>query len=74
VRRAVSKLGYDPLGFEARSCRSGGISTGAAALIPEYVIALQSGHANPNSNPSARRYIVLNSPSAVFALWHAFRL
>ena len=74
VRRAVARLGYDPAGFEARSCRSGGISTGAAALIPEYVIALQSGHANPHSNPSAQRYIVLRSPSAVFALWQAFRL
>ena len=74
VRRAVARLGYDPSGFEGRSCRIGGISTGAAALIPEYVIALQSGHANPNSNPSARRYIVLQSPTAVFALWHAFGL
>ena len=74
VRRAVACIGYDPAGFEARSCRIGGISTGASALIPEYIIALQSGHAQPNSNPSARRYIVLRSPSAVFALWHAFRL
>ncbi len=74
VRRAVSRIGYDPAGFEARSCRIGGISTGASALIPEYVIALQSGHASRGSNPSARRYIVLRSQTAVFALWDAFGL
>ena len=40
--------------------------------IPEYVICLQSGHATPSSNSSARRYMVLHSTPALFALWNAF--
>lgn len=74
VRRAMARLGNDPAAFDGRSCRSGALSTGADAGLPEYHICLQTGHHAPSSNPSARRYMTIRAPSALFALWHAFEL
>ena len=77
VRRAMSRVGCDPMAFDGRSCRIGATSTGASRLVPGYLITLQTGHApsrGPELSDSARRYAVLQGPRALFALWDAFRL
>jgi integrase len=76
VRRAAQIINLDPSRFEARSCRMSGISIAAEASLPEYLIALQTGHAPPHSgtNPSTRGYMRVASGSAIFAFWEALEL
>jgi hypothetical protein len=73
----MARIGCDPAAFDGRSCRIGALSVGASALIPGYLITLQTGHAPPRDqelSASARRYAVLHGPRALFALWDAFAL
>ena len=72
VRRVLSRLGYDPRAFTARSCRAGGLSAGGNVCLPDYMVTLQTGHAR--GNRSAPGYMTITDPEALFALWRAFRL
>ena len=75
VKRVMLSLGGAPDLYSAKSMRRGLLSAGAAAQIPEYLIAMQSGHSLGKSGPSARRYMHLgHTPNALFAAYEAFGL
>lgn len=76
VRCAVSAIGLDPRLFEARSCRSSGISIAVEHGVPDFLIALQSGHAVPRAGPGCAMhgYIRIPAGQAVFRYWDSLQL
>eukprot|EP00961_Rhodomonas_salina_P054506 732275-Rhodomonas_salina.3 len=80
IRRVVQKIGKNPIYFssQAHSLRRGCISAGTNAdvLVPEYVIYLQTGHAQPGQHgqPAGRLYMHINNPKVLFSLWEQFEL
>lgn len=75
VRRVATRLHMDPNAFTGRSCRYGALSIAADAGLPEYLVTVQTGHKQPAaSNASARGYMLVTHPRALFQFYDLFQL
>ena len=77
VRVWMAFLGESGMDFCGRSLCCGCITVGFEALLPEYLVYLQTGHqglGGPAAIPAGRGYAVLRDHAAIFALWYAFLL
>ena len=57
--------------FTGASCRMGGLTVASEAGVPESILYMQSGHAQPTA---ARGYARLTDPDRLYDTWRAFRL
>ena len=70
-----SGWGVNAEGFSGVCARRGGITTAVEAGVPEHVLWMQSGHAQPEDR-AARQYVVLNTTNQelLFRTLEAFGL
>ena len=69
--KSMAAIGVSTKAFSGVSARKGGLSTALEAGVPEWMLFLQSGHAQ---DLAARRYVQLNSTKYLYATWAAFDL
>jgi len=71
IVRGLKSVGMDTRLFSGKSARMGGLSTAIEASVPEWILWMQSGHAQ---DKAARAYVALRSPVLLFRTWEAFDL
>ena len=74
VVRGLKSVGMDTKFFSGKSARMGpmgGLSTAIEASVPEWILWMQSGHAQ---DKAARTYVKLGSPVLLYTTWAAFDL
>ena len=71
VTSALRTIGVHSSSFTGASCRMGGLTVASEAGIPESILWMQSGHAQPTA---ARGYVRLTNPDRLYDTWRDFRL
>ena len=71
IVRGLKSVDMDTRLFSGKSARMGGLSTAIEASVPEWILWMQSGHAQ---DKAARAYVALRSPVLLFRTWEAFGL
>ena len=71
VTSALRSIGVNSSSFSGASCRMGGLTVASEAGVPESILYMQSGHAQPTA---ARGYVRLTNPDRLYDTWRAFRL
>ena len=71
IVRGLKSVDMDTRLFSGKSARMGGLSTAIEASVPEWILWMQSGHAQ---DKAARAYVLLHSPVLLFRTWEAFEL
>jgi hypothetical protein len=71
VTSALRSIGVNSSSFSGASCRMGGLTVASEAGVPESILYMQSGHAQPTA---ARGYVRLTNPDRLYDSWRAFRL
>jgi len=71
IVRGLKSVDMDTRLFSGKSARMGGLSTAIEASVPEWILWMQSGHAQ---DKAARTYVTLRSPVLLYKTWAAFGL
>lgn len=71
IVRGLKSVDMDTRLFSGKSARMGGLSTAIEASVPEWILWMQSGHAQ---DKAARAYVKLHSPVLLYQTWEAFEL